>query len=711
MPINPRLITSPGDPAGIASQLSDLNRRVRNLQNVRTVIGQGQITGGASGHIAATSIDASNIAAGAITAGLISAGAINAGHIQANAIGTTHLAAGAVTAGKIAADSITSTEIQASAITTSELAADSVTTAKIAAGQVTGTLIAGNTITGTNIVNGTITSSKISVAQLSAVSADMGNITAGTVTGATFQSSASNPRVIMDSTGVRAQNAAGAVTFKADAATGKIITLTGLGGGNLVPNSSFEDPTGATNNWAVGNATTATETAIVHNGGKSLKLTCSVASTVSVVSANTTAARPAVIPNTDYVGSAWLNTPNPRPAVARIEWYDASATVVGQTSTSTFTPTANTWTRFTCTGTAPATATSCRLRLICANTGAVIGDVFYVDDLQLEEGTLPTAYAAKPDEILPETISGSGAGAGAQIVPGTIIGSDLVANTITAGQIAAGTITATELAANSVIAGKIAAGSVDATKISVATLSAISANMGTITAGTITGATMRTSATNPRVELNSSGLVKTDSSGNNVVQLGATNGLDLLAGTTTTPPTDRKLRWLRESDSAQVAELTAYRTGVGSSAVGLHIVDPDDADRFGKIDTTIGTTSTVISADAGFDADSASLILLRNDGASSFVKAGVGAPADRRLNIGTVNLTFSASTFSNQVTVNHGLGATPIGVFTNFTGAAGTGTMIVAPTVLASTATQFTIQGKCNVTASTTVTCMWLALA
>jgi len=68
--------------------------------------------------------------------------------------------------------------------------------------------------------------------------------------------------------------------------------------------------------------------------------------------------------------------------------------------------------------------------------------------------------------------------------------------------------------------GKIYTGTVIAAAISVAQLSAIAADLGTITAGLITGATIRTAAGNPRVELTGTTLKVYDESGNVRVILG-----------------------------------------------------------------------------------------------------------------------------------------------------------------------------------------------
>jgi len=74
---------------------------------------------------------------------------------------------------------------------------------------------------------------------------------------------------------------------------------------------------------------------------------------------------------------------------------------------------------------------------------------------------------------------------------------------ITAAKIAVAGLDGTtgNVAANHIVAAMIQAGVITATELNVATLSAISANLGTITAGTVTGALIRTSTGNDRVEM------------------------------------------------------------------------------------------------------------------------------------------------------------------------------------------------------------------
>lgn len=115
--------------------------------------------------------------------------------------------------------------------------------------------IAAATILGLNIVAGTITSDKLTVASLDAVSSTLGTVTAGnisasTITGSTFRTSASNPRVQIDTTnGFTSTNSGGSTTFQVDtsgnvfatsmtAMSGVLFHIIGNGSGVTVANKN-----------------------------------------------------------------------------------------------------------------------------------------------------------------------------------------------------------------------------------------------------------------------------------------------------------------------------------------------------------------------------------------------------------------------------------------------------------------------------------------
>lgn len=236
---------------GLASTIAELRRRISAMEANRTSIGVGSITGTqigdgviTSANIAANSITAANIATGTLTATQIAAGTITSELIAAGAITAGLIAADAVTADAIAANSITSEMIQSAAIQTTHLAAGSITTGAIEAGAITADKIAA----------GAVTSDKITVTNLAAITSNLGNITAGLITGATFRTSGSGSRVVMDSAGLRGYGLDGVTKiFEIDAGSG-VASFTGVA--NIDPLSVI--PGGAIVAGSVGTTQIAT---------------------------------------------------------------------------------------------------------------------------------------------------------------------------------------------------------------------------------------------------------------------------------------------------------------------------------------------------------------------------------------------------------------------------------------------------------------------
>jgi hypothetical protein len=72
---------------------------------------------------------------------------------------------------------------------------------------------------------------EILLASLSAISANLGSITAGTITSGTFQTSTSNPKTIMDSSGLYTTNALGVALIKVSHNDGLAVAALSSGGG------------------------------------------------------------------------------------------------------------------------------------------------------------------------------------------------------------------------------------------------------------------------------------------------------------------------------------------------------------------------------------------------------------------------------------------------------------------------------------------------
>jgi hypothetical protein len=102
-----------------------------------------------------------------------------------------------------------------------------------------------------------------------------------------------------------------------------------------------------------------------------------------------------------------------------------------------------------------------------------------------------------------------------KLVANCVTTDKIAARAITSTSIATGAITADLIGANAIASPNIQAGAITADKLAVAQLDAISANLGSVTAGTITGVTIRTNTTGPRINLdNLTGLEAFDGGGN-----------------------------------------------------------------------------------------------------------------------------------------------------------------------------------------------------
>jgi hypothetical protein len=390
-PIDPMTPTpDAGSLAGINQKIAYLDRRVDDL---RKRVGQQATNSVTTAQIGPGQVQAGNILAGSIIAGHLDVGAVTADAIAANAINTDHVA-------------------------THALDADD-----------------------------------IFVSQLSALSANMGEILAGTITGGTFQTNSPglNPRVALDPNGVYAYRADGTQTFWIDATTGKVMTIAGVGGFNIVPNSSFEDVVAPTGGWADSNSggsapTLAVSTTQKKHGANSLRVTSnSTSGDVGLILLAANA--PAATAGKTYTASLWAYPTAARALKVQIEFLDASNASLGTQTTTLAAPTVNDWNRICVSMDAPASTAKVRLRGWFTTT--TVGDIVYFDALQIEEGQIQTTYVPKADEILSQTVNGG------HIAPLSITTGHVQALSIDAGKIASGAIDATKIAASSITAKHI----------------------------------------------------------------------------------------------------------------------------------------------------------------------------------------------------------------------------------------------------------------
>lgn len=212
--------------------------------------------------------------------------------------------------------------------------------------------------------------------------------------------------------------------------------------------------------------------------------------------------RPPVITGRSYVPSVWVYVSSVSTAAARskvgllFRFEDEAGTVIGDTVTaSTDGSTLNRWVRVVAPkAVAPANAT--RMRLYGRVDGLASGEriVARWDDMQIDEGEVATAFAPRPSDIL----------------PGTITATEIGPDSITTPKLAAEAVVAAKIAAAAITADKIAVGALTADKIATSTLQAgVTITVGTpggdrieITGGSSGGIRLyRSGNATPRVDL------------------------------------------------------------------------------------------------------------------------------------------------------------------------------------------------------------------
>jgi hypothetical protein len=267
-----------------------------------------------------------------------------------------------------------------------------------------------------------------------------------------------------------------------------------IGGGNLAVNSSFENAASLTP-W-VHSGSTFTEsisTTQKHHGAQTLKLVGSGGVDPFMYQSVP------VQPSTQYVFTAWLYVQSITAGVTgnrSILIYDGFGSAQDVSLSSSHAT--GVWVRKQVTLVTNAAATALEVRLYAPN-----GTVYW-DAVQVEQGDTPTAYAPKPDEILPNTITVTEiadnaittpklialAVAAGKIAANAISATELQAGSVTTTKILAGNVTATEIAAGTIVAGNIAAATITGTQIAAATIAAANIVGNTITAAQIAAATI-----------------------------------------------------------------------------------------------------------------------------------------------------------------------------------------------------------------------------
>lgn len=499
MPIDPHIAHNLGTQEGVVAAIKDLQRQMASANAQRTAIAPGSL---GSNHIGA--------------------GQIIAGHIRAGSIKTEHVEAGAIKTDQLDSYSITTIKLNARSVTAEKLEAILTLSSTVQTG-VAGQRFVMNTdgLYGYNDSNGEVFGFDLATGALKI---------AGVLT-------------TQNGSQISTEHLAG--TIKA----GQVGFQ--FGGGNGVYNSNGEAGIGAGFGWQV---VSSSANAVVADteiyGSSAIQWTASAAA--SYVSNYTSWTGPPArtsIQNLTPVqeGEVVTGTAYVQPEAAvgktmriRLMFYNEAGTNIsagaqGEYGVTTATP-PGVYTRIRRTITVPAGAT--RVRILVYTVNAVSGDVFRTKAIQVEKGDLPTAYAPRPDEIL----------------PGSITGPALAAGAVTTEKMTANTINGNVIAANSLVAEKIASGQLSSAVITLTSGGYLetapshtpsgrgvfnnagitfynSSNVPTaqIAAGssTFTGATFQTAAlgSHPRLAMDSTGIKATNVSGVETVNISGSSSM------------------------------------------------------------------------------------------------------------------------------------------------------------------------------------------
>lgn len=281
-----------------------------------------------------------------------------------------------------------------------------------------------------------------------------------------------------------------------------VLTDLSVGGANLVSNGSFEDGTAWSvgSGWAIGyvSADPFAQSGVARGQVTGAVLGALFEPSASFIQINRL---------DDYWISAWSKMLAYTSGTGNFEVseYNAAGTLLLTTVIASVTAAQTVWTRMSkrfgpnnqLGRTAwQTTTTKIRVRFV---TPAVATMTWEVDGVQVERGSVLTAFAPTPYELIDGSITGTKIAAltvalanlaansvdTSKILTGAITTLKIAADAVTAAEIAVGAVGSSEIAAGAVIAGKITAGTIVAADIAAGTITGAKIAAGTITASNI----------------------------------------------------------------------------------------------------------------------------------------------------------------------------------------------------------------------------------
>lgn len=205
----------------------------------------------------------------------------------------------------------------------------------------------------------------------------------------------------------------GILTATTDPATASIkltADFTGYTGGvpaatvNLMSNPGNDDTVG----WLAGANCVAVprSNTQAHAGGWSARLTAVAAGNIIASTLNGFFAY--ISPSTPYVASAYMRAGSAgRTCTLTITWFSAGFSVLSSVNGTPVADGSGGWTRISAAATAPATAFYVSITVTV--TGAAAAEIHYVDSVQLEQGSVPTAYCGPTELGVLQVAQGGGA--------------------------------------------------------------------------------------------------------------------------------------------------------------------------------------------------------------------------------------------------------------------------------------------------------------